>query len=164
VRPDRIILHHAGEIDLPMLQWSAIRAYQMSWRIDYKTVSYEEYWRRKAAGEGQYFESPFHDVGYHAGTELVGSAYETILGRPWDEMGAHTIGQNGRALGLCLVGNFNLAEPPPTQLFAAARIVKLWMRIFGIPSGQIFGHKAFNDTDCPGKLFNVIDFISNYVL
>jgi hypothetical protein len=156
---DKIIIHHSAEQDTPLLEWAAIRRYQTSYRIDHTIVTIEEFIRRKSAGEGNLFETPWLNIGYHAGTEKVGDSYEVLMGRPWDMNGAHCYGQNSTALGICLCGNFNLAPPPDAQLWVAAKFVAMWMRIYRISADRIFRHSAFNATSCPGDLFDMEKFV-----
>lgn len=133
MKPDRIIIHHSATEDTGTLSWPQIRHYHVNVR-------------------------KWIDIGYHAGVELVREAdglesYEAMLGRSWVVPGAHCPGQNTHSLGLCLVGNFNEKEPPAGQLFAAARLVALWMFLFRIPVTMIYPHNAFHETDCPGRMF-----------
>jgi hypothetical protein len=135
--PSKIIIHHSACGDTSSLEWNAIRR----WHIDH---------------------NGWDDIGYHQGIELIGTTYESIFGRPWDHVGAHTIGQNGVSLGLCLIGNFSLAEPPRAQLIAAAAFVSFWMRHYQIPLTEIWPHSHFNATECPGTKFpwdNFIDLV-----
>jgi N-acetylmuramoyl-L-alanine amidase len=133
--PSRIILHHSGTSDGEEMSWNAIRKYHIE-------------------------HNQWADIGYNAGVELVGASYEVLMGRPWDRSGAHCIGQNNVSLGICLVGNFNLAAPPEAQLRCAARHVAMWCRMFEIPVTEIYRHSSFNDTDCPGDYFDLDQFKS----
>lgn len=127
---NKVIVHHSGTDDGPMCSWPAIRKYHIE----------VNGWR---------------DIGYHAGVEIVGTSYEVLVGRAWDRIGAHCLGQNDQSLGLCLVGNFNIETPPPEQLEVAAKLVAMWLRLFNIPDTEIYRHSVFNDTDCPGDLFDL---------
>jgi N-acetylmuramoyl-L-alanine amidase len=131
--PDKIILHHSGGPDSEGNNTAGIR----KWHVEHNGWS---------------------DVGYHALCEKVGSTYEIIMGRPWTMNGAHTIGQNDRAFGLCFVGNYNDAPPPDDMLRVAARFVAWWCRLFNIPTTEIYRHSAFAQTDCPGHAFDLERF------
>jgi hypothetical protein len=100
LEPQIIVIHHSLTKDGRTVSWGAIRKYHMT-----------------------EMAPPMVEIGYHEGVELVDDAYEALMGRPWDRIGAHTLGQNYRSLGLCLIGNFDLEEPPPKQLEKAAGIV-----------------------------------------
>ncbi|MDZ7373739.1 MAG: N-acetylmuramoyl-L-alanine amidase [candidate division KSB1 bacterium] len=86
----------------------------------------------------------------------------------WDSIGWHAKGMNARSLGLCLVGNFHTdpsdpssnadgrfgpSKPTEAQLDTAARILALWMLLYGIPEERIFPHRAVGKTNCPGSSF-----------
>ena len=128
--PDKIIIHHAGVKDGPTVEWGAIRK-----------------WHKEHNG--------WLDIGYHAGCELVGDHYEVLYGRPWTMEGAHCVGQNARSLGFCMVGDFSADAPPNLQLLAAASFLREWLRLYDIPRSEIYPHKYFNSTDCPGAAFNL---------
>jgi hypothetical protein len=95
------------------------------------------------------------DIGYNAGCELVGKHHEVMNGRPWTLDGAHCIGQNSQSLGFCLVGDFSINPPPAGQLLASVQFLREWLRLYGIPRSEIYPHRHFNNTDCPGKAFNI---------
>jgi hypothetical protein len=62
---------------------------------------------------------------------------------------------NHHALGVCLVGNFDSAPPPPAQLeILRDRCLIPWMRMFQIPPQNVRFHRDFaGDRTCPGKAF-----------
>ena len=93
------------------------------------------------------------DIGYNGCVENIEGSYEILIGRDWDINGAHTLKYNDKSLGLCLIGDFNKTVPPDAQLAAAAKLVKMWMRLFQIPITNIKPHSAVNQTDCPGSKF-----------
>ena len=123
-----IVVHHSGTDDGPALNWDAIRRYH----IDH---------------------NKWLDIGYNAGVELIGASYEVLMGRPTYMTGAHTIGHNTTALGICFVGNFTKGVPPDGQLEAGAKKIKEWVETYNIPKGNIFPHRTLNSTDCPGMMF-----------
>jgi hypothetical protein len=158
--PTEIVIHHAAEFDAPTLQWAGIRLFHKSWAVDGIIVTQQEYGRRLGAHEGKKFKPPWIDIGYHAGIELLEHGYEILMGRPWDAQGAHCLKHNTRALGLCFVGDFNLRTPSTAELETGAVIVAYWMRTTGIPLGKIYRHDTLNETDCPGRLFNLTAFLN----
>jgi len=131
--PNKIILHHSGGPDGEGNTTAAIRRYHI------ETLGWQ-------------------DVGYHALAENIGGSLEIVMGRPWDMNGAHTIGQNDHALGICIVGNWNLEPPPDGQLLVAARFVAMWLRMFDITDTELYRHSYFADTDCPGHAFDLERF------
>lgn len=128
--PTEIVVHHSDTLDGPEVSWGAIR----KWHVEHNG------WR---------------DIGYHAGCELVGDRYEILMGRAWNEEGAHVVGHNRLALGFCFVGDFTKTPPPPTQLTSGAKLLRYWMWLFSIPIERVYPHKALNPdlTECPGAAF-----------
>lgn len=126
---DKIIIHHAGVEDGPTAQWGAIRR----WHTDH---------------------NGWCDIGYHAGCELIGDHYEVLMGRPWSINGAHCVGENDKALGFCFVGDFNNFPPPYEQVDEGARLIREWMRIYGLATTDIHPHRRYAATDCPGADFD----------
>lgn len=133
MRPEKIIVHHSLTSDGPTVSWGAIRKFHMT--------------------DPKYM---FKEIGYHAGVELVGDYYEVLLGRQWNEVGAHTTGQNYNSLGICFIGNFDNAAPPEKQLLTGAKVIRYWMEIFGIPESNIFPHSKFSMKTCPGRMFDMM--------
>lgn len=134
MKPDRIILHHSLTADSGTVSLDAIRRYHM------ETLGWA-------------------DIGYHLGIELVGNHYEILTGRMLTETGAHVAGHNTGNLGICLVGNFDIAPPPPEQWELALRLVRSLCDVFGITPDLVFGHREFTTAKtCPGKLFDIDKF------
>lgn len=135
MKPTRIIIHHSLTKDSETVSWGAIRYYHvvtMGWK----------------------------DVGYHTGVELVKSGdheyYEAIMGRMWDESGAHTRGQNDKSLGICFIGNYDIVSPPDDALKKGGQIISLWMRLYDIPLEEIYPHRHFASyKSCPGTKFDL---------
>ena len=131
----RIILHHSATKDGPTFSWSAIKRYHVQ-------------------------TNGWADIGYHAGVEFVDDDFFVMLGRDWDTDGAHTIGQNHLALGLCFVGNFDLWEPDTEMLLEGAKVVRLWRRLYNIPISEIHKHSEYANKSCPGSLFPFATFLA----
>lgn len=66
-----IVWHHSAGPDGATRDWDGIVKFHTSYRVDYRTVSPEEFDRLKAAGQGRVFQKPWRAVGYHGGTEWV---------------------------------------------------------------------------------------------
>jgi hypothetical protein len=135
MRPSKIVVHHSLTEDSGTVSWGAIRLYHTS-------------------------NKGWSDIGYHAGVEKVKSGrypyIEVLLGRPWHVPGAHTIGQNSESLGICFVGNYDLEAPLRDVLVAGGRLINMWMRIFDIPSSEIYRHSDFASyKSCPGSMFDM---------
>ncbi len=96
----------------------------------------------------------------HAGIELVNDRYEILLGRMFNEIGAHAEGQNKDTLGICFIGNFDLSEPPPEQWNIGVKLAASLCDFLHISPAMIFGHHDFNPgKTCPGAKFNIHGFI-----
>ena len=118
MKPEWIVIHHSATRDSGTVSWDAIKRYHME-------------------------VNGWQDIGYHYGVELVGDSYVVLFGRQPTVAGAHSkeLNFNNKSLGVCLVGNFDEAPPPAEQLKAAAWIVKILMRTFGIPVERVIGHR-----------------------
>jgi hypothetical protein len=65
---------------------------------------------------------------------------------------------NEKAVGICLVGDFNQGVPTGPQMWSLAKLVKFLQNRYRIPKSRIYGHKTTPGarvTDCPGKYFPV---------
>jgi hypothetical protein len=93
------------------------------------------------------------DIAYHVILERIGDYYEALLGRPLYRPGAHCLGKNDTHLGVCFAGNFMAAAPSPPQLLAGAKAIAGLCSACGIDPAEIYPHKAFRDTACPGDAF-----------
>lgn len=138
-----IIIHHSLTKDQKVVDWSAIRKYHK------ETLGWT-------------------DIGYHMGIEEIwspfpGYHYEILVGRQLNETGAHCKqrGKNRDALGICLIGNFDLAPPSKEQLEKLIKLVKALMEVFQIPKRNVKRHSDFaHYKTCPGKKFPWKEFKS----
>ena len=71
--------------------------------------------------------------------------------------GAHckAADMNGKAIGICLVGNFVIESVSTRQMSSLTYLVKTLQKYYHIPSKNILahGHVAGSSTHCPGKRF-----------
>jgi len=126
--PTKVIVHHSATADSRTFSWSAIKRYHVQ-------------------------NLGWDDIGYHCGIEIVDDDYFAMMGRMWDVPGAHTVGQNGISLGICFVGNFDKYEPDEEMLITGAKVIKLWKKLYNIPTSAIHKHSEYANKTCPGKLF-----------
>ena len=126
------MIHHSLTEDSKTVSWPAIRKYHKE----------TNKWR---------------DIGYHFGVEWAGLEVEAVVGRPLDMVGAHCKegGMNEKAIGICVVGNYDLNPPSPMNLTVLAnRLVIPLMRIFKIPKSNIVFHREYATyKSCPGTQF-----------
>ena len=64
-------------------------------------------------------------------------------------------GMNRRAIGICLVGNFNKESPSEKQLGSLVALIDILRQQYRIPLSNIKGHRDVPGaaTECPGKNF-----------
>lgn len=135
--PKRIIVHHSLTKDSGTVSWGAIRKYHTKVK-----------------------DPPWSDIGYHVGVELVLSGneegYEILMGRMWDRTGAHVRGHNHNSLSICFIGNYDKIAPRKEMLKAGAKVIALWLKLFGLSVDDIYSHHNFNiHKSYPGKLFDM---------
>lgn len=97
--------------------------------------------------------------GYHFLVRKDGSIYR---GRPEDKLGAHTSNYNTGSLGICFEGKYNTEEMPEAQLKAGQELIKYLLNKYKLNKSNVYKHKDFNNTDCPGHNFpwtNIMDGI-----
>ena len=141
MNPQYVVIHHSLTKDGTVADWDAIRRYH-----------------REVNG--------WSDIGYHYGIERVGKGILLQVGRPESEPGAHTkeMHMNGKSLGICVVGNFDLAPPGLEVMRFLAEIVKRKIAEYGIPVNAVLGHREVGAMagfdwrkgeykSCPGKYF-----------
>ena len=136
--PRGIIIHHSLTKDTGTVSWLAIRRYH-----------------RLTKG--------WDDIGYHFGVEQVlgpGTGEHgtleaaCLIGRPPSLYGAHTLGRNDH-LGLCVVGNFDLAQPPTAVWDAAVVLVAHLLWVFWLQPRDVTGHRDHANKSCPGTYFSM---------
>ncbi len=128
-----IMIHHSLTEDGRTVSWQAIRRYHVT-------------------------EQKWLDIGYHFGIELINDHYEVLVGRDLDRDGAHCVGMNAKAIGICLVGNFDASPVPAAQWNRAAALVRSLMKELDIPIDNVVPHRDYAPKSCPGKLFDMASF------
>lgn len=112
-----------------------------------------------------HFNDNFGDIGYNYGIGYYGSIME---GRSLNYVGGHcnTNNKNYDAIGVCVIGNFEKS----TQKFtndAKESLTSLLIYLckkYNISPDNIYGHKDWGPTDCPGKnLYSQLSSIKNTV-
>ena len=132
-----IILHHSATPDGQTNEWESI------WRY------HED-------------EQKWSTIGYNFGIEEVNGILKYKIGRPLNITGGHTKGMNESAIGICLVGNYDVELPTMEKYFKIIGLCKILMEMFGIPKENIKRHSDYAQKTCPGKLFK-LDQIVNYL-
>lgn len=79
----------------------------------------------------------------------------------WREQihGAHAKSPNNEyneyGIGICLVGNFEEADPSDAQLASVKRLVSVLKHEYQLTDSQVIGHREVKATACPGKNFPI---------
>jgi len=142
MKHEYIILHHSLTKDSKTVSWGAIRRFHnrdLGWL----------------------------DIGYHFGIELLRDDYEILVGRMMNVAGAHCPqgGMNQKSLGICFVGNFDVASPTKEVWRLGIRLVSSLLSIFNLPIENVYGHRDFNPKkSCPGKMFSVEAFKKDLII
>lgn len=102
-------------------------------------------------------ENGWRDIGYQALVDMVNGKPVGLYGRPITQRGSHAGKDwNGRALGICFIGNYSIDTPSHDMLECGAqRIIRPWMRTFDIPLKMVKAHRDTKATECPGKNFDM---------
>ena len=99
-------------------------------------------------------ERGFNGIGYHFVIYRDGSIHK---GRPIEQVGAHTTGQNAHSIGICLIGGCAADGKTPkdtrTEAQRAALIQLVSELKASYPSATVHGHNEFAAKACPS--FNV---------
>lgn len=132
MKVDKVIIHHSLTADDKRVSWGAIRRYHM--------------------------QRGWTNIGYTYGIELVNYDYEIMVGRFESQDGAHTIGQNKKSIGICVVGNFDKLEVPKRQWDPALALVRDILKRYGMTPDDVYGHRDFANKSCPGKHFDMQKF------
>lgn len=133
-----IVIHHSAGKDSVTRDWDAIREMHL--------------------GKG------WKDIGYHYGIEEEGSMTTVMTGRSLDNGGAHCPqqGMNRKGIGICVVGNFEIAPPSPQKISALASLCVKLCREHDIPVKNILPHSHFKNTLCCGRYFP-LDYLKNLI-
>lgn len=64
---------------------------------------------------------------------------------------------NEKAIGICLVGNFDYSRPSSSQMTSLVKLVRFLSARYDIPASKVYGHNTTpghsTKTDCPGRNF-----------
>lgn len=102
------------------------------------------------------------DIGYQFLIDMDGRLWE---GRSLTWVGAH-VGRSGAVnnnvdnIGISLTGNFEHVAPSPAALDTLTRTLDSFRGRYGIERGDVYGHREFRNTACPGDV--LMDWVSRY--
>ena len=111
----------------------------------------------------------WRDIGYHyvilnGGrgnlTHADGDDGLVEAGRDVKYVGAHCMGQNTDSIGICLVGNglFSVGQIMSLRLL----LRKLFIEHHNLDTRDVYGHKHFRQTSCPGFNEEHIRLLTKY--
>ncbi len=127
-------------------------------RTDYIALHHAECTRCTAAQVDEWHKANgWSGIGYHFFVRKDGTIYR---GRPIWAMGAHVLGKNDRAIGICAEGAYMTETMPEAQKTAIAELLD-YLKINFYPNAEIVGHGEIGESDCPGKNFP-LDELKNY--
>ena len=96
--------------------------------------------RRAHLGRG------WDDIGYHY---LVDTDGRLRVGRRVGKVGAHCKGENGFSIGISLMGRYDTGYETPNLRGLAPHLADLCIA-YDLTEEDIYGHKDYNRTACPG--------------
>jgi len=97
-------------------------------------------------------------IGYHYVIEKDGTITQ---GNPLDNISYHVAGQNTKSIGIGLSGNFEIEQPTQIQMEALTWLIAHVRE--GLPQElEVYGHKDFAATSCPGV--NLYGELQNFKL
>lgn len=108
----------------------------------------------------------FDRIGYHYLVRLDGGQAIIERGRAERKRGAHLklgIGaklSNSNTLGVCIAGNHEVNEPDGRLWTQALELVAELCHHHLLDAHQVFGHGELRPTLCPGRLFDIENFIT----
>jgi len=165
MKPEYIMLHHSLTKDSKTASWGAIRNYHKSWAHNGEIISEPE--GRLLLSQGKRVKRPWRDIGYHFGIELLRDDYEILIGRMMNDTGAHCSqgGMNHSSLGVCFIGNFDVAPPTKEMWRLGIRLVSSLLSVFELSIENVYGHRDFDSKkSCPGKLFSIEAFRNDLII
>jgi N-acetylmuramoyl-L-alanine amidase/Putative peptidoglycan binding domain len=138
-RPVKILVHHTATPNQADVTQGA--AFTLARSIQNFHMD-----RRGWLDTGQHFtvsRGGFAMEGRHRSVEIVRAGRQQVEG-------AHCTGQNIVAVGIENEGMYTAVDPPPA-LWNRLRETCAWIcRQYGIPPTELYGHRDFKNTACPG--------------
>ncbi|GAA2593912.1 peptidoglycan recognition family protein [Dactylosporangium fulvum] len=140
-RPNKIIVHHTAFPNAT--DYSLAHAYQNSRDIQNLHMDTNGW-----LDSGQHFTN---SRGGHLTEGRHGSLHALLHGQTMVQ-GAHCVGQNSQAIGIENDGTYLDGQPPQALWDSLVWFCAFTCQQYGIPPNEIYGHKDFNNTQCPGLL------------
>lgn len=138
-RPERIIVHHTATANVT--DYSQRRAFALARAIQTYHMDAQGW-----IDTGQHFtvsRGAFVMEGRHNSLAELRAGTRQVRA-------AHCIGQNTVAIGIENEGTYTSEAPPAAQYAALADLCAHICSQYGLPASEIYGHRDFNSTACPG--------------
>ncbi len=131
--PTRITVHHSGGV-----KDSTMDALEWLREVDHEHM----------LGLGKAI--PWACIGYHF---IIASDGRVFEGRPLEFQGAHAGWDevNRLNIGICLIGDFDVQHVPVAQRESLLAVLDRLTTTYNISRAEVFGHRHFKVTDCPGR-------------
>ncbi|MFG2299028.1 peptidoglycan recognition family protein [Streptomyces sp. NPDC048603] len=140
-RPERIIVHHTATANVT--DYSLDRAHELARAIQTYHMDLQGW-----IDTGQHFtvsRGAFVLEGRHHSLAALNAGDRLVRA-------AHCVGQNSVAIGIENEGTYMTEQPPEAQYTALADLCAQICRQYGVPASEIYGHRDFNSTACPGDM------------
>ncbi|MEV7418015.1 peptidoglycan recognition family protein [Streptomyces sp. NPDC089919] len=137
--PQRIVVHHTATANVT--DYSRQRALALSRAIQNYHMDTHGW-----IDTGQHFtvsRGAFVTEGRHASLEELEGGARMVRA-------AHCVGQNSSAIGIENEGTYMKVAPPAAQFAGLVALCAHICRQYGLSPAEIYGHRDFNQTDCPG--------------
>lgn len=138
-------------------RWQAIVIHHSA--TSYGNMAIFDQWHR----EGNHWEGVGYDFVIGNGTDSADGQVEVTFRWTQQMTGAHckTPGNwaNENAIGICLVGNFDVSVPTRAQMQSLEKLIQFLSARYHISPDRIYGHKTTpgaRATDCPGNHLSLV--------
>ena len=138
--PQKILVHHTASANTT--DYSQAAAYALARNIQ------QWHFARGWIDSGQQFtisRGGYTMEGRHRSIEGLGSGASTVF-----PLGAHCTGQNSTSIGIENEGTYMTTLPTTGQWNALVTLCAYLCQTYGLGPEDIYGHRDFLDTDCPG--------------
>lgn len=139
-RPTKVIVHHTAGAN--STDYSQAHAFALARAI--QQAHFANGW----IDSGQHFT--ISRGGYV--TEGRHQSLSVLRGGTQQVRGAHCTGQNDTSVGIENEGTYSSVSPPTALYNQLVALCAYTCQQYAIPASQIYGHRDFNSTDCPGDV------------
>lgn len=152
-KPVKVIVHHTDTAN--STDYSLAHAFSLSRAIQNYHIDTNGW-----IDTGQHFtisRGGYVTEGRHRSLEILQGGTQHVRG-------AHCLNQNEVSVGIENEGNYMQVSPPQALYDKLVAMIAYICQQYGIPSTEIYGHRDFNATDCPGdKLYALLPQIRSDV-